>query len=91
MIRSLIRLQQVDHGFHPDNVLTMRVPIGNSTQPRPSGKYDSKPRQMAFYRQLVERLERVPGVKAAAVVNNLPLSGANTSVLLNEEAAVPTQ
>ena len=82
MIRSLIRLQQVDHGFHPDNVLTMRVPIGNSTQPRPSGKYDSKPRQMAFYRQLVERLDS-RSFRASA--------SAPSSVLLNEEAAVPTQ
>ena len=53
MIRSLIRLQQADHGFHPDHVLTMRVPIGTFMQPRPSGKYDTKPRQMAFYREVL--------------------------------------
>jgi len=79
MIRSLIRLQQSDHGFRADHVLTMRVPIGTRTDPRQT-KYDTKPRQMAFYGQLIERLNHVPGVQAAAVVNNLPLSGANTSV-----------
>ena len=79
MIRSLIRLQQSDHGFRPDHVLTMRVPIGTRTDPRQT-KYDTKPRQMAFYGQLIERLGHVPGVRAAAVVNNLPLSGATTSV-----------
>ncbi len=79
MIRSLIRLQQSDHGFRPDHVLTMRVPIGTRTDPRQT-KYDTKPRQMAFYAQLIERLGSVPGVRAAAVVNNLPLSGATTSV-----------
>jgi putative ABC transport system permease protein len=80
MIRSLVRLQQADHGFHPEHVLTMRVPIGTRTRPRPSGKYDTKQRQMAFYHELLDRLQRIPDVKAVAVVNNLPLSGFNTTV-----------
>ena len=79
MIRSLIRLQQSDHGFRADHVLTMRVPIGTRTDPRQTN-YDTKPRQIAFYGQLIDRLGNVPGVRAAAVVNNLPLSGANTAV-----------
>jgi putative ABC transport system permease protein len=82
MIRSLIRLQQADHGFHPDHVLTMRVPIGTPTQPRPSGQYDTEPRQRAYYRELVERLQRIPGVRGVAVVNNPPLSAVNTTILL---------
>lgn len=80
MIRSLVRLQQEDHGFRPDHVLTLRVPLGTRTQPRPTGKYDTKARQMAYYRELLERLQRIPGVRSVAVVNNLPLSGVNSSV-----------
>ncbi len=79
MIRSLIRLQEADHGLRPDHVLTMRVPLGTSTQPRPPGQYDTKPRQMAYYRELIDRLRGVPGVGSVAVVNNLPLSGVNTT------------
>jgi predicted permease len=89
MIRSLIRLEEADHGFHPDHVLTMRVPVGTFTQPRPKGKYETKPQQMAYYHELVERLQTVPGVKAAAVVNNLPLSGVNTSVFFGEDSGHP--
>jgi putative ABC transport system permease protein len=74
MIRSLVRLQQEDHGFRPDHVLTLRVPVG------PTGKYDTRPRQMAYYREILERVRMVPGVKTAAIVNNLPLSGVNTSL-----------
>jgi putative ABC transport system permease protein len=83
MIRSLIRLQQEDHGFQPDHVLTLRVPVGTLTQPRPSGKYDTRPRQMAYYREILERVKTVPGIKAAAIVNNLPLSGINSSLDFN--------
>ena len=80
MIRSLIRLQEADRGFRPDHVLTLRVPVGSLRQLRPGGKYVTRPQQMAYYHELVERLHSVPGVKAVAVVNNLPLSDVNTSL-----------
>jgi putative ABC transport system permease protein len=81
LIRSLIRLQSADTGFHADHVLTMRVPIGTQIQSNPVGKYDTRARQIEFYRQVLERLAVVPGVRAAAVVNNRPLSEANTTTV----------
>jgi putative ABC transport system permease protein len=39
-------------------------------------------RQAAYYHDLLERLHRVPGVAAVAVVNNPPLSSVNTSIFL---------
>ena len=89
MVRSLIRLQQSDHGIHADHVLTMRVPIGSLTQTRPKGQYATKPRQMQYYHAILERLDRVPGVEAVAVVNNLPLSGVNTTLLLEPPGRDP--
>jgi len=83
MIRSLVRLQRDDHGFRPDHVLTLRVPVGTLTQPRPTGKYDTRPRQMAYYREILERVKMLPGIKAAAIVNNLPLSGVSSSLSFN--------
>ena len=80
MIRSLVLLQQTDHGFRPDHVLTVRVPVGTRTQPRPIGKYDTRPQQMAYYREILNRVKMLPGIKAAAIVNNLPLSGVSTSL-----------
>ena len=82
MIRSLVQLQQEDHGFRPDHVLTLRVPVGSFTQSRPAGKYDTKPRQMAYYREILQRVQSVPGVRAAAIVNNPPLSDVSTSLAL---------
>jgi len=58
----------------------MRVPVGSLRKLHPGGKYDTKPEQIAYYHELVEKLHRVPGVKALAVVNNLPLSNVNTSL-----------
>jgi putative ABC transport system permease protein len=81
LIRSLIRLQSADTGFRADHVLTMRVPIGTQVQSKPTGKYDTRPRQIKFYRQVLDRLAIVPGVRAVAVVNNLPLSEANTTTV----------
>ena len=82
MIRSLIRLEQEDHGFRPDHVLTLRVPVGTLTQPRPTGKYDTRQRQMAYFHELLERVAKTPGIQAVGIVNNLPLSGVNTSLAL---------
>lgn len=82
MIRSLLRLQQEDHGFRPDHVLTMRIPVGMRTPLRPGSKYDTRPRQIAYYGQILERLQQVASTQAVAIVNNLPLSGVNTSLAL---------
>jgi len=84
LLRSLIRLEQADNGFHAEHVLTMRVPLGTLTQPRPGGKYGGRQQQIEFYRQVLDRLQRVPGVKAVAVVNNLPLSGSTTSTVYRD-------
>src|SRR5437773_4646962 len=70
MIRSLVRLQQEDHGFRPDHVLTMRVPVGMRTPLRPGSKYDTRPRQIAYYSQILERVQQVAGTQAVAIVNN---------------------
>ena len=65
------------------------------TQPRPTGRYDSKPRQMAHYHALLDRLRRIPGIQAIAVVNNPPLTNVNTAVTIlgpdGQPKSVPTR
>ena len=80
LVRTYCQLHNVDPGFVPDHVLTLRVPVGTLSQPRPTGKYDTRPRQMAYYREILERVKTVPGIKAVAIVNNMPLSGINSSI-----------
>ncbi len=69
MIKSFLRLQQVDPGLDPHHVLTMRLSI-------PYAKYSKDEQRIAFYRQLLERTESLPGVQAVGAVSEIPLSGA---------------
>jgi predicted permease len=68
MIRSFMRLQHVNPGLNPENVLTMTVPL-------PRAKYREPARQAAFFQRLLERVRALPGVEAAGAASNLPLSG----------------
>jgi predicted permease len=95
MMHSLIRLEESDNGFRPDHVLTLRVPVGTLTQPRPTGKYGSKPLQMAHYQDLIDRVKQVPGVRYVGYANNPPLSNVNTTTTFlasdGSEKGVPTR
>jgi hypothetical protein len=70
LIKSFWRLLEVDPGFNPDNVITMQVSL-------PSSEYKEEHQTIAFYRQLFRRIESVPGVESAGMINNLPLGGVN--------------
>ena len=68
LLRSFAEILKVDPGFRPEGVLTMRVAL-------PDAVY-SKPEQIrGFYSELVDRVQRLPGVQAAGAISGLPLSG----------------
>ena len=65
LIRSFDRLQSVNPGFDPDHVVTMQVTL-------PAARYATGIQVASFYRQLVERIEQTPGVRAAGLSLGLP-------------------
>jgi putative ABC transport system permease protein len=67
LIRSFQRLNQVDVGFNPNNVLTMRTVL-------PMPKYAKPETRKAFYDELLRRVEELPGVESAGVITFMPLS-----------------
>jgi predicted permease len=67
LIRSFAQLEGVAPGFNPQNVLTLELTTN-------SRRYKDKATVFATYRQLNERLERIPGVSAAGGITSLPLS-----------------
>jgi putative ABC transport system permease protein len=67
LIQSLWRLRHVSPGFESQNLLTFVVGISET-------KYPTE-KQDQFYRDLVTRLQSLPGVRSAGSVIPLPLSG----------------
>jgi putative ABC transport system permease protein len=82
-LRSLWALQQVSLGFEPRGVLTMRLAL-------PEASYESNARVEAFYRELIDRVRRVPGVQAAGAVRSLPLANTIGDWGLDVEGYVET-
>ena len=66
LVRSLLRLQQVDPGFDPTGVLTVRVPL-------PNGRYETDGKVLSFYARLDERLRGIAGVQSVGGVSQLSL------------------
>jgi len=65
MIRTILNLQAVDPGFRVENVLTANVQLNTIEYPTPE-------RQNAFYREVLDRVGRLPGVVSAGFTTFLP-------------------
>lgn len=68
MVRSFARLRAVDPGFTPDHLLTMNVSLAGSAHSTP-------PKRVAFFNELLQRVDSLPGVQSASAINHLPLAG----------------
>jgi putative ABC transport system permease protein len=84
LINSFLRLRSVDPGFDSSNLLTMRIVL-------PDLKYKEQERRSAFYTDLIQKVEALPGVKSAAVTTNLPLyrQGNSTGIEIEGRPAPP--
>jgi predicted permease len=83
MLRTLLKLQTVNAGFDPENVLTARIDL-NWT------RYDTNEKVNAFARSLLQRLESQPGVLAVAFGGTVPLNtGSPGTVPFQIEGALP--
>ncbi|MGH7482244.1 MAG: ABC transporter permease, partial [Longimicrobiales bacterium] len=67
LIRSFYELRQLELGFDPGSVLTLQLSL-------PRVGYPETEDVLAFYDQLVERLEALPGVRSAGAASALPLA-----------------
>ena len=68
LVKSLARLQSVDPGFEPDNLLTFHIAL-------PQAKYPTDTARVQFFDELLPRLAALPGVEAAGATSVLPFSG----------------
>ena len=86
LVKSFSRLQSVDPGFNPDNLLTMRVSL-------PLNKYDGDPKVVSFFKQAEERMRAIPGVESVGAINTAPFTGlyAGTLVEVDGQKLPPDQ
>ena len=68
MIRSFQILRAENPGFESRGVLTERVSVSG-------GKFPTVNQEISFFERLLERVRALPGVAAAGVIDDLPLSG----------------
>ena len=78
LLTSFLRIDSVERGFEPSNVLTAQVGL-------PRVRYPNDNSKIAFYLALQRELDAQPGVAAAGVTSSLPLSGNNWGSTLSPE------
>jgi putative ABC transport system permease protein len=71
LIKSFFRLENVSPGFNPEHLLTMRMKIA-------SARYKNDQELAAGLAEMMDRVQRIPGVTAAGAIHFLPLSGLNS-------------
>jgi len=75
-IHSFWNVARVDPGFRTDHVLTFSLPV-------PDKRFSQPEQIVSFYRQLLEKLESLPGVQHAEVGTATPLQGAQLGLAFN--------
>ena len=70
VVTSLQHVLNADLGFQPNGVLALQIFL-------PPDRYlrDDQQKRRAFVAEVVRKMDALPGVKAAAATNYLPLSG----------------
>jgi putative ABC transport system permease protein len=67
LVRSLWKLQAIDLGFEPAHLLTMEATL--------SPRQYQEQQSVEFYRQVIERVSHLPGVRSVAATAALPIVG----------------
>jgi len=68
LLNSFVRISFVPPGINPENGLAMRIAL-------PEKKYPNAERRAAFFEQVIERIDRLPGIDGSGVTQTLPLAG----------------
>jgi len=86
LVKSLNRLQDVDTGFNPNNLLTVRVSLLQ-------GKYETDQKRIDFFKHAVEQMKTIPGVEAVGAINTPPFTGlySGTTVEVDGQKLPPDQ
>ena len=84
LVRSFQHYLQADPGYNPDSTLTMQLSL-------PEKLYDSDAKKLAFYRDLLEKIEPLPGVRYVGLCSNLLGNWQSTYCVEDAPLAEPGQ
>src|SRR5215831_1511062 len=82
MIRSFAKLNDVDPGFQPGQVITMGMALLRT-------KYPEDEQVAQGFSQILEQAANTPGVLSAGAISDLPLTGSNISDSFTIEGRPP--
>ncbi len=82
MIRSFGRLVSQQLGYNPEQVISLGIGLPNKTYPEQANRE-------RFFEAFLTRVRTLPGVRSAALVAGLPLSGWNSSLYVRINGAPP--
>ena len=86
MIRSILRIREVEPGLRPQNLLTAKISL-------PREKYTDAESAIRFYQQVLERVSRMPGVESAGLISHLPIEerGYNGNITVEGKTYPPNE
>ncbi|HEX5474642.1 MAG TPA: ABC transporter permease [Vicinamibacterales bacterium] len=82
LVRTFVRVMQVDGGFDADHVLTFELTL-------PTARYPDTARIVQFYDRTLRRLSALHGVRAAGLGETLPMGGPGESTGLRVPGRPP--
>ncbi|MEO8189208.1 MAG: ABC transporter permease [Acidobacteriota bacterium] len=82
LLRSFVKLENQDPGFHATSVLTYQLSL-------PQARYPDEESEGRFYESLLARTRTLPGVRSAAAIFGLPLTGVRFSSTFTIHGAPP--
>ena len=86
MIRSILRIREVEPGLRPQNLLTAKISL-------PREKYTDAESTIRFYQQVLERVSNLPGVESVGLISHLPIEeqGYNGNITVEGKTYPPNE
>lgn len=70
LLKSFLKLRQVDPGFQYSHLMTFNLVL-------PQDRYDSDPKVLNYFQNLIDQIEHMPGVTRVAGTSSLPYTSEN--------------
>ncbi|HTQ80822.1 MAG TPA: ABC transporter permease [Thermoanaerobaculia bacterium] len=84
MVRSVVKVQTMSFDFDKRDLLTLRIALYEA-------KYPQKANRVAFWNELLRRLDGRPGTTGVAAISSLPTNGTETEFYTLDGHAYPAE